>query len=216
MVCACVGGAAETSVRVSVNALNVVVRCSSSNSSSANRRLCWGDITSCDVISEMSETILSTGELPKVDFTSFFGGFVGVSGSGRGKCVDNVEDESSFRGEDCLGTCRTRVLMRDDPKASRNGIVWVSSFETRVVGSVTSSNGNFEMKSRIAALDSFTTCSTEVGTFEKVCGGVVKGSYSIIDLSGNAESVIVVSEFEIWLADKSLCRSAISHVSKAT
>ena len=193
---------AETSVRVSVNALDAVVRSSSSNFSSANRRLCWGVKISCGVISEMSETIPSTGERPEIDFASFFGGFVGVSCSGRGWWVDNVEDESSFRGDDCLGTCRMRVLTRDDPKASRNGIVWVSSFETKVVGIDTSSNGNFEMKSKIAALDSFTTCSTEVGTLEKACGGVVKGSYSIIDLSGNAESVIVASEFEIRVSTR--------------
>lgn len=43
------------------------------------------------------------------------------------------------------------------------------------------------MKSRTAALDSFTTCSAEKGTVEKDCVGVVKGSFSIIDLSGNAD-----------------------------
>ena len=74
--------------------------------------------------------------------------------------------------------------MRDDPKASRKGIVRVSSFETRVVGIDTSSNGNFEMKSRIAAFDSFTTCPTEAGMLENACGGVVNGPYSIIGFSG--------------------------------
>ena len=104
MSCARSWGAGERSVRVSLNALNVVVRCSSSNFSRANRRLCWGDITSCGTISGVPETILSTGELREDDFESFFGGFVGVSGSCRGWRVDDVEDESSFRGEDCLGT----------------------------------------------------------------------------------------------------------------
>lgn len=104
MSCSCAGDAADTSVRVSVNALNVVVRSFSSNCSSANRLLCWRDITSCDVISEMSETILSTDGLPEAGFISLFGNFVRFSPSGRGWCVDNVKDESSFCGEDCLGT----------------------------------------------------------------------------------------------------------------
>jgi hypothetical protein len=130
----------------------------------------------------LSDIILSSRELPDVDFVSFFSGFVGVSCSGCDWWVDNVEDGRSFRGEDCLGHSRIRVLMRDEPKTSRNGIVWVSSLETRVVGIDISSNGNCEMKSRIAALDSYTTLSTAVGMFEKVCGGVVKGSYSIIKL----------------------------------
>jgi len=70
--------------------------------------------------------------------------------------------------------------MRDDPSASRNGTVWVSSLETTVVGRDTSSNGNFEIRSRIAALDIVMTFFTAGGTLGTVCGGgVVKRWCSI-------------------------------------
>ena len=74
----CVGGA--VSVRVSVKALNVVVPCFSSSLCRANSFLCWRDILSS------------------------FGGFVGGSCSGCGRRGDNIEDEMSVLGEECLGT----------------------------------------------------------------------------------------------------------------
>lgn len=150
----CVGGA--VSVRVSVKALNVVIRCFSSSLCRANSFLCWRYIL------------------------SYFGGFVGDSCSGCGRRGDNVEDEMRFFGEECLGTREMRVLMRDDPSASRNGTVWVSSSETTVVGRDTSSNGNFEIRSRIVVLDIVMTFFIVGGMLGKICGGgVVKRWCSI-------------------------------------
>ena len=83
------------------------------------------------------------------DILSYSAGFVGDSCSGCGWGNENVEDEMSFSGEEGLGTREMRIVMRDDPSASRNGIVWVSSLETTVVGRDSSSNGNFEIRLRL-------------------------------------------------------------------
>jgi hypothetical protein len=80
----CVGSA--VSVRVSVKASNVVVRCFSSSLCRANSFLCWRHMSSS------------------------FGGFVGDSCSGCGRRGDIIEDEMCFLGEKCLGTRETRVL----------------------------------------------------------------------------------------------------------
>jgi hypothetical protein len=61
--------------------------------------------------------------------------------------------------------------MRDAPRASRNGMVWVSLLERWVVGIATCSNGNFEMISRIVALESFVTFSMETGYWRNFVGG---------------------------------------------
>ena len=70
--------------------------------------------------------------------------------------------------------------MRDDTSASRNGTVWVSSLETTVVGRDTSSNGIFEIRSRIVVLDIVMTFSIAGGMLGMVCGGgMVKRCCSI-------------------------------------
>ena len=69
--------------------------------------------------------------------------------------------------------------MGHDPRTSRNGIVGVSWLETKVVGIKTSSNGNFEMKSRITALYNFMSFPM----LEKDWGGgVVKRLRSVVEL----------------------------------
>ena len=62
------------------------------------------------------------------------------------------------------------------------GIIWSSFLERCAVATDMLSKLNLEIKSKIASLEKDMTLSMDEGIVEYVCGGVLNGSHSMMDL----------------------------------